>query len=149
MADALPSEPQPTGRWQLRPDRHAAQQARRDAVRWLDDQGLPAGDAALVIAELLANAVRAARSLVVLELTVELGRVHIAVSDDGPGLEELPGETLPPVDAEGSRGLYLVRKLSEGLELDGNSVGATVRCWLPAADGGVVLPDQATRDVVG
>ena len=149
VADRLPPEPLPSGRWQIRPDRHAAQQARREAVRWLDDRGLPAGDAALVIAELLANAVRAARGLVVLEVSVDLGRVHIAVSDDGPGLEELPADTLPPLDAEGSRGLFLVRKLSQGLTLDSGSVGATVRCWLPTEDGGVVLPGQARRDAVG
>jgi serine phosphatase RsbU (regulator of sigma subunit)/anti-sigma regulatory factor (Ser/Thr protein kinase)/GAF domain-containing protein len=150
VADRLPSEPPPSGRWQIRPDRHAAQQARREAVRWLDDRGVPAGDAALVIAELLANAVRAARGVVVLELSTSLGRVHIAVSDDGPGLEELPADTLPPLDAEGSRGLFLVRKLSRGLELDGGAVGTTVRCWLPTSDADdVVLPGQPRRDVVG
>lgn len=126
--------PMTSGRWQLRPDRQAAQQARRDAVRWLADQGLPGGDAALVIAELLANAVRAARGLVVLELVVERGRLRIAVSDDGPGLEELPVDTLPPLDAEGSRGLFLVRKLSAGLELENDGIGTTVRCWMPWHD---------------
>ena len=148
VADRVRTEPPPSGRWQLRPDRHAAQQTRREAVRWLDDRGVPAGDAALVIAELLANAVRAARGLVVLELSTSLGRVHIAVSDDGPGLDELPADTLPPLDAEGSRGLFLVRKLSQGLQLDGGAVGTTVRCWVPTSDS-VVLPGQPRRDVVG
>jgi serine phosphatase RsbU (regulator of sigma subunit)/PAS domain-containing protein/anti-sigma regulatory factor (Ser/Thr protein kinase) len=148
VAGAVVPVPLPSGRWQIGPDRHAAQQARRDAVRWLDDRGVPAGDAALVIAELLANAVRAARSIVVLELSVELGRVHIAVSDDGSGLEELPVDTLPPLDAEGSRGLFLVRRLSHGLLLDGSAVGTTVRCWLPTTEA-VLLPGQPRRDVVG
>jgi PAS domain S-box-containing protein len=120
-----------TGRWQLTPDRRAAQTARRAAVQWMGDRGVPAGDAALVIAELLANAVRAARGAVVLEVCHDGPRLHIAVSDDGAGLDELPVDTLPPLDAEGSRGLFLVRKLSSGLELDHDSVGTTVRCWLP------------------
>ena len=128
-----------TGRWQLKPDRQAAQHVRREAVRWLGDRGTPAGDAALVIAELLANAVHAARGTVVLEVSVAEGRVHIAVSDDGPGLGELPVETLPPLDAEGSRGLFLVRKLSSGLQLDADAVGTTVRCWLPTG------PDTRSR----
>ncbi|MCW2543631.1 MAG: hypothetical protein JWM40_1183, partial [Frankiales bacterium] len=142
-APAAPARAVTTGRWQLRPERRAAQQTRRDAVRWLNDHGLPAGDAALVIAELLANAVRAARGAIVLEVTVERGRVSIAVSDDGPGLNELPVETLPPLDAEGSRGLFLVRKLSSGLELDVEAVGTTVRCWLPLEG---AVPDQVQRD---
>jgi PAS domain S-box-containing protein len=148
VAGAVAPEPMPSGRWQIGPDRHAAQQARRDAVRWLDDREIPAGDVALVVAELLANAVRVARGIVVLELSVELGRVHVAVSDDGPGLDELPVDTLPPLDAEGSRGLFLVRKLSHGLRLDGSAVGTTVRCWLPTT-AAVLLPGQPRRDVVG
>lgn len=136
-----------TGRWTLRPERRAAQQARRDAVRWLDDRGLAAGDAALVVAELLANGVRAARSLVVLELALVDDRLEIAVSDDGPGLVELPAETLPSLEAEGSRGLFLVRKLSHGLALDPEAVGTTVRCWLPA--GLVVEPVVPAQSVRG
>lgn len=138
-ADASPA----TGRWQLTPDRLAAQTARRAAVQWMGDRGVPAGDAALVIAELLANAVRAARGTVVLEVCLDGPRLQIAVSDDGPGLEELPVETLPPLDAEGSRGLFLVRKLSSGLELDRHGVGTTVRCWLPAEPDAVLVPTPA------
>ncbi len=139
---ALPGPP--PGRWELRPDRLAAQQARREAVRWMADRGLEVGDAALVIAELLANAVRVARGVVVLELRVETGRLAIVVTDDGPGLPELPDDTLPPEDAEGSRGLFLVRKLSEGLVLDTGGVGTTVRCWVPAVTP-VHVPGQVSR----
>jgi anti-sigma regulatory factor (Ser/Thr protein kinase) len=80
---------------------------------------------------------------VVLEVCVDEGRVSIAVSDDGPGLEGLPVDTLPPLDAEGSRGLFLVRKLSSGLQLDEESIGTTVRCWLPEAP---AVPGQERRD---
>ncbi len=132
-----------TGRWQLGPDRKAAQQARREAVQWLGDHSVASGDAALVIAELLANAVRAARGVVRLEVSIEEGRVSIAVSDDGPGLDDFPVDTLPPLDAEGSRGLFLVRQLSSGLQLDEAAVGTTVRCWLPAQSPG---PGKVGRD---
>jgi PAS domain S-box-containing protein len=119
------------GRWQIAPDRAAAQQVRRDAVRWLEEHDVAPGDTALVMAELLANAVRAARSIVVLELVLSGGRVDVSVTDDGPGLVELPDETLPPLDDEGHRGLFLVRKLSHDVQLDPEAVGTTVRCWLP------------------
>ncbi|MCW2599509.1 MAG: domain S-box-containing protein [Frankiales bacterium] len=148
LVTALPQQSPASCRWQLRPDRHAVHQARRDAVRWLDDRGLQAGDAALIIAELLANALRAARGVVVLEVSVTQDRVNIAVSDDGPGLDELPDCGLPSVDAEGNRGLFLVRKLSSGLELDPAAVGTTVRCWLPVAGSPLWVPEQPRRDVM-
>jgi PAS domain S-box-containing protein len=135
-------------RWQIQPERHAAQQVRRDAVRWLDERGVAAGDTALVVAELLANAVRAARGIVVLELALRDGRVDIAVTDDGPGLLELPDEEMPALDAEGNRGLFLVRKLSRDVELDPDTIGTTVRCWLPVAPSTTRLPGQVRRDAI-
>jgi anti-sigma regulatory factor (Ser/Thr protein kinase) len=135
-------------RWQIQPERHAAQQVRRDAVRWLDERGVAAGDTALVVAELLANAVRAARGIVVLELALRDGRVDIAVTDDGPGLLELPDEEIPALDAEGNRGLFLVRKLSRDVELDPDTIGTTVRCWLPVEADAPRLPGQVQRDAV-
>jgi anti-sigma regulatory factor (Ser/Thr protein kinase) len=135
-------------RWQITPERHAAQQLRREAVRWLSDRGVAAGDTALVVAELLANAVRAARGIVVLELSVRPDRVDVAVTDDGPGLVELPDEELPALDAEGNRGLFLVRKLSRDVELDPDTIGTTVRCWLPIEPETPRLPGQVQRDAV-
>jgi serine phosphatase RsbU (regulator of sigma subunit)/anti-sigma regulatory factor (Ser/Thr protein kinase) len=154
----VPAEPAlPPGRsvrWQSAADSLAAQQLRRDAVRWLRDRGVAGGDAALVIAELLNNAVRAARSTIVLELGVSERRVDVAVTDDGPGLLELPDEVVPAPDAENSRGLFLVRKLSHDVALDPNSVGTTVRCWLPVGVGDVVrvpgqVPGQVQRNPAG
>lgn len=136
------------GRWQITPARHAVQQLRREAVRWLADRGVEAGDTALVVAELLANAVRVARGIVVLELALGNGRVDVAVTDDGPGLFDLPDEELPAIDAEGHRGLFLVRKLSRDVELDPDTIGTTVRCWLPVEPGGVPVPEQLQRDAV-
>jgi PAS domain S-box-containing protein len=145
---AAPSTRSSVERWQIAPERHAAQQLRREAVRWLSDRGVAAGDTALVVAELLANAVRAARGIVVLELSVRQGRVDVAVTDDGPGLVELPDEELPALDAEGNRGLFLVRKLSRDVELDPDTIGTTVRCWLPVEADAPRLPGQVQRDAV-
>jgi PAS domain S-box-containing protein len=145
---AAPASRSSVERWQIAPERHAAQQLRREAVQWLSDRGVAAGDAALVVAELLANAVRAARGIVVLELSVRPGRVDVAVTDDGPGLLELPDEELPALDAEGNRGLYLVRKLSRDVELDPDTIGTTVRCWLPVETDVPRVPGQVQRDAV-
>jgi anti-sigma regulatory factor (Ser/Thr protein kinase) len=141
-------------RWQVAAEGRLAQQLRRDAVRWLRDRGVAGGDAALVIAELLNNAVRAARSTIVLELAVSQDRIDVAVTDDGPGLLELPDEVMPAPDAESSRGLFLVRKLSRDVALDPDSVGTTVRCWLPVGVGDVVrvptrVPGQVQRNPAG
>jgi anti-sigma regulatory factor (Ser/Thr protein kinase) len=146
---STPTVPIDSHRWQIRPERAAVRQTRRAAVQWLADRGFPGGDAALVISELLANAVRAARGMVVLEVSVGQGRLHLAVSDDGRGLDELPEESLPPTDVEGSRGLFLVRKLSQDLTLDADALGTTVRCWLPidAEHGPAAVPGQHRRDV--
>jgi anti-sigma regulatory factor (Ser/Thr protein kinase) len=153
-----PAEPAPlpghSMRWQVAAEVQGAQHLRRDAVRWLRERGIAGGDAALVIAELLNNAVRAARSTIVLELAVSASRVDVAVTDDGPGLMELPDEVAPSPDAESSRGLFLVRKLSRDVALDPNSVGTTVRCWLPVGVGEVVVvpgqvPGQVQRNPAG
>jgi anti-sigma regulatory factor (Ser/Thr protein kinase) len=143
-----------SARWQVPADPQAAQKARRDGVRWLRDRGVVAGDAALVIAELLNNAVRAARSTVVLELSLVRRRLDVAVTDDGPGLLELPDEVVPSLDSESNRGLFLVRKLSRDVALDPDTVGTTVRCWLPVEGDEeepvrVPVPDQVQRNPAG
>ena len=131
-ASVAPPAPRASGRWQIEPRPREAQQLRREVVRWLGDRGVQPVNAALVVAELLANAIRAARSLVVLEVTLARGGVQVAVSDDGPGLVELPDEGLPSTEGEGGRGLFLVRRLSHGVELVPDTIGTTIRCWLPA-----------------
>ncbi|MGZ6826850.1 MAG: ATP-binding SpoIIE family protein phosphatase, partial [Mycobacteriales bacterium] len=159
LVPSLPA-PSPDGdrlRWQVAPERHAAQQARRDAVRWLAAHGVAAGDAALVVAELLSNAVRAARHGVVLELALDGDRIDVQVGDDGPGLTALPADVLPDLEGEGSRGLFLVRKISRDLQVDGTADGTTVRCWLPReaedaepepGSAAPTVPDQPTGDDV-
>ena len=130
--------------WRLRPGSKAAGQARRDAVRWLGAAGIgPLDDLAVVIAELLANAVQVARREVVLEVTLALGEVHVCVCDDGAGFTSLPAQGLPPSDAEGSRGLFLVRSLSQGFAVETTAAGTVVRCWLPVT--AVAGPDAPAR----
>lgn len=125
--------------WQLGPDRREAQQVRRDAVRWLASMGVEETDTAeLVIAELLANAVRAAAESVTLELAADEGRVEIVVTDDGRGFTALPDPTQPPVAAEQGRGLYLVRMLSSDLQSEATPSGTTMRCRMSRADLGAL-----------
>ena len=131
----------PGGRvlWQFRPDRLAAQQVRQAAARWLSGQGVVSvDDALLVIAELLANAIRVAEGIVTLEVTVTATRVQITVTDDGGGLKALPSAELPSDQSEGGRGLYLVRMLSCDLLVDTVSTGTSIRCWVPLREFGAL-----------
>jgi PAS domain S-box-containing protein len=143
---ASTTSPVPSNRWDITPDPQAVTQVRREAVRWLADHGLAAGDLALVVAELLANAVRAADNRVSLELALGMGGLEVVVTDDGTGMDALPADHDPDLEAEGSRGLFLVRRLSSGLELLPTEAGTTVRCRLPLKQ----IPDvpgQLRRDV--
>ena len=138
--------PVPTSSWSISTDLHEVSQLRREAVRWLADQGLAAGDLALVVAELLANAVRAARSRVTLDLALTGGGLEVVVGDDGPGLRALPDDTAPEEDSETSRGLFLVRRLATDVQLLPVDVGTRIRCRVPL-DQLPGVPGQVRRDV--
>jgi PAS domain S-box-containing protein len=140
------SFPVPANHWEIAPELHAVPQLRRDAVRWLADQGLAVGDLALVVAELLANAVRAARSRVTLDLALTSGGLEVVVSDDGVGIDALPDDGDPGIEAESSRGLFLVRRLATDLELLPGASGTTIRCRVPLEQLPGV-PGQPRRDV--
>jgi serine phosphatase RsbU (regulator of sigma subunit)/anti-sigma regulatory factor (Ser/Thr protein kinase) len=142
---ATTSFPAPANHWEISPELHGVPQLRREAVRWLADQGLATGDLALVVAELLANAVRAARTRVTLDLAIGTDGLEVVVSDDGDGLTLLPDEIDPDLEAESSRGLFLVRRLSSGLELLPGE-GTTIRCRVPI-DQIPGVPGQVRRDV--
>ena len=139
------SYPVTSNHWEIGPDRHAVPQLRREAVRWLADHGLAAGDLALVVAELLANAVRAAQERVTLDLALGVDGLEVVVSDDGLGIDMLPDHTAD-LEAEGGRGLFLVRRLASPLELLPSETGTTVRCRLPLEQI-PDLPGQLRRDV--
>lgn len=121
-----------TVQWQVGPERHDAHRVRREASAWLADQQVaPLDDLALIVAELLANAIEAARGIILLDLTIADGRVRVCVTDDGPGFALVPPGALPSPEAESSRGLYLVWSLSEDFHVDHRADRTTVRCVVP------------------
>lgn len=132
--------------WELGTDLHDASRIRREAVRWVADQGLAAGDLALVVAELVANAVKAARSRVTLDLVLRHDVVEVTVSDDGAGIDVLPDSGFPDLEAESSRGLFLVRRLAEALQVLPSEGGTTVRCAV-AVERLPDVPGQVRRDL--
>jgi anti-sigma regulatory factor (Ser/Thr protein kinase) len=85
-------------------------------------------DAALITAELTANAVRACRQAVSIVLEVHHSSIRISVYDDGPGLPAL--RSVDPTGVDG-RGLRIVDALAVGWGVEpggaGKSVWATVR----------------------
>jgi signal transduction histidine kinase len=85
-------------------------------------------DAALVTAELIANAVRACRRAVSITLDIHHQFIRITVYDDGPGLPAV--RSVSPADVTG-RGLRIVETLSArwGTQplRSGKSVWATLR----------------------
>ncbi|WP_100414900.1 ATP-binding SpoIIE family protein phosphatase [Mumia flava] len=124
-------------RWVLPADaEHELRRVRSELGGFLRDHGYDSGDPVTVAAELLANALRAARTEVA--LTVELAEVAVVVDvlDDGPGDALLPtrGYVLPVAGSEGGRGLYMVRSLSDDVRIrsgpDGSRIRATV-CVTP------------------
>lgn len=120
---------------------------RRRLVTELTLRGVPADrvtDAALVLSELVANAVRHGQPLVGDTLRVSWrvagGQVRIAVSDGGEGpvgVAELPGPW-----ATGGRGLAIVGALAAEWGVQASRMGTTVWARVPlaaASQGGVSL----------
>lgn len=136
--------------WQCLPDRAEASATRRDLCAWLAERGLDETDCGLVAGELLANAARSARSYVAATIEIREDSVTVDVSDDGeatPYLEE-KGRLLPPADVEGKRGLYLVRSLSERVDVLTTQSGTTIRAMVSrpgALDGGVTVRESRER----
>jgi anti-sigma regulatory factor (Ser/Thr protein kinase) len=100
--------------------------------------GQAAGDAALVVSELLSNAIKHAWPLPGEKLqvawAVEGGSVVVAVSDGGAPTQ--PRQAYPAASSLGGRGLGIVERLSEdwGVRKDGD--GQTVWAVLPAPQPG-------------
>jgi anti-sigma regulatory factor (Ser/Thr protein kinase) len=94
------------------------------------------GDAALVITELLSNAIRHAAplpgALVRVTWTVDHGAVRVAVSDAGDG--PLPHVTEPAPGAPGGRGLGIVETLSDHWGVQRDNGETTVWALLAAPD---------------
>jgi anti-sigma regulatory factor (Ser/Thr protein kinase) len=103
-------------------------------MSWLRDHGFACEDAAVVAAELLANAVVVARNMVRMEARVEPAGLSIEVADDGAGRADLAdvGLTMPADESEVGRGLYLVRVLSDDVSILSTPEGTVVRALLAA-----------------
>ncbi|HVF19398.1 MAG TPA: ATP-binding SpoIIE family protein phosphatase [Mycobacteriales bacterium] len=93
-------------------------------------------DAASVVAsELLTNAVKHASASVRLTMTVEqTGDVRLAVDDDDPRAPDLSATQMPPLEAEGGRGLPIVDALCEEWGVELTPHGKSVWCVLSLVD---------------
>jgi anti-sigma regulatory factor (Ser/Thr protein kinase) len=102
-----------------RGDLRAATHARHEFARYIDSKhagAKEAYDATLIFGELVANALRSARSAVCVEL-IEGEWTSLRVIDDGDCFERAPESTLPATDSQDGRGLYLVTKLARNLDV--------------------------------
>ncbi len=112
--------------------RRGARLARHLAVHQLDEWGIPYGSdvseaAALIVAELAANAVTHGRVLgrdFELRLTLAAGTLRIEVSDARGECEPTPRP--PAADSETGRGLLLVEALAAAWGTNDRVVGKTV-----------------------
>lgn len=133
--------PPSTARWRIDPERAAVPGVRHDLVAWAVSHGL-AGipDLALVATELLANAVRAARSSVTMSVSLGADSITVEVGDDGEGDPRLPdlGRSLPTGTSMHGRGLAIVRAIATDMSAMSTAEGSVVKCVLPAARTAVV-----------
>jgi anti-sigma regulatory factor (Ser/Thr protein kinase) len=115
---------------------HAPAAARRFAISALEAAASGArttdlahlDDVAVIVSELVTNAVRAGAGLIVVELSVEQHQVLVGVIDDGAGW---PTMRRPEIDDTGGRGLHLIAALAEhwgvaAVQPTGKHVWATV-----------------------
>jgi anti-sigma regulatory factor (Ser/Thr protein kinase) len=96
--------------------------------------GQAAGDAALVISELLSNSIKHAWPLpgeqVRATWMVDCGSVQLTVSDGGGPTR--PRQDYPPISALGGRGLGIVERLADNWGVRADAEGQTVWAVLPA-----------------
>ena len=119
------------GRWTLDPVPRQASVTRRAATAWLAERGQPTEDVAIVLGELLANAVEHARTSVRAPARADASeQLVVEVRDDGPGLTAVPAQRASE-DAEHGRGLHIVRALSTSLDVRRTGTGSVVRAVLP------------------
>ncbi|MCW2776759.1 MAG: domain S-box-containing protein [Frankiales bacterium] len=140
LALVLRRDPAPAGpsaSWDLAADPSQAGGVRRALTRWVEQQGWDGSTTALVVGELLANAVVAGRSAVTVTARLEERRdgvrLHLEVCDDGDGFEAVPAQ-VRPADERG-RGLQIVRALTRDLVLHRTPGGSSVTVVLDLVRG--------------
>jgi anti-sigma regulatory factor (Ser/Thr protein kinase) len=104
--------------------------------RWEID-GVAKEDGALLVTEIVTNAILHAKSSVVVEISRVDNTVEVAVTDSGGGVVRLQE---PEPDSVTGRGLRLVDRLSSKWSVTENRVGKTVRFTLNAEAAKTVLP---------
>jgi anti-sigma regulatory factor (Ser/Thr protein kinase) len=82
----------------------------------------------VVATELATNAIRHGGGTGRLRLWQEAGAIHCEVTDTGPGITEpeQSGTTFVPLNADVGRGLWIVRRLADRLEIANTTRGARV-----------------------
>ena len=134
--------------WEMAPDAAEISQTRRALRDWLAQRGIDSMDACLAAGELLANAMRSARTRVTLRASLADGCITLDISDDGAGEPDLDGRghVLPHPDTEQGRGLFIVRALSERVDVLSTAEGSTVRAVLRQRPAEALLR-RSRRDV--
>lgn len=86
-----------------------------------------ANDLVLAVSEVAANTLRHTRSSGTLDIWRDQGEVICQVRDSGTITDPLVGRRMPPPDASGGHGLWLVHQVCDLVELRSDSAGTTVR----------------------
>jgi PAS domain S-box-containing protein len=119
--------------WEFAPMVERAHQVRQECAAWLAAHRVDAdhvNDFQLVVSELVANAVHAARSRVSVHVWLDPRSIVVEVADDGTGAPELArvgGFSPPSHDVDAGRGLYIVRQLSSEVAVTSGAAGTVVR----------------------
>lgn len=117
--------------WTIAPDGRHLPSLRHDMAAWLSAHRVSEGSVSevkLVMSELVTNALAAARSRVSVDALFEKGNLKLSVGDDGEGTPNLGeiGFALPEPGAEGGRGLYVVRAITDQLQVDVSETGTVM-----------------------
>jgi anti-sigma regulatory factor (Ser/Thr protein kinase) len=125
----------------LPPVAASAGQARTAVWALLGEHRLePAADATLLVSEVVTNAVRHARSDLVLRASMNWGRLRVSVEDREGGTLPRPGSS-PGEEAESGWGLLLVEALSEAWGVETTPGGKRVWFDLELSPSGVDADD--------
>jgi PAS domain S-box-containing protein len=127
------SAPNERASWTIAPETAAVRDLRANLARWLAERGVERDDALIAAAELLSNAVRAAQTRVTLHVRLADAGIVLDVSDDGAAEVDIAqrGTSVPDMDAERGRGLFLVRAVGSHVDVLATAEGTTIRVTLP------------------